>query len=223
MFEQIEFEIDPSFCYEATPSYCDERAVEVPWTLEVIRRFREKYHGPLKLCDVGCHGSRHLPLLAGEGMLLEGIDLQPCSLEGVLTRRLDIRDFEPPCLYDLVTCISTLEHIGFEVYGGRRSEDWFGEQVKSVLAMKRMLKKNGILILTLPLGRRELFISHAVYDLPLLDQLAGEAHLEKLEVEMYHFDLSLRNWRKSNPDSPNRLGYAEGVRFATGVVLAVLR
>jgi len=220
MFESMEFKTDPSFCYEASPAYCDERAVEVPWTLEVIRKFREGSPSPVRLCDVGCHDSRHLVPLSGEGIILEGIDIQPCSSGDLITHNCDIRDFKNFGRYDVVTCISTLEHIGFEVYGGRRSEDWFCEQVKSAGIMKKMLNANGILILTLPLGRYEIFPTHVNYDLPLFYRLKDEAELKVMKMEMYHFDGMDKEWRKSN--APNTKGYGEGVRFATGVLLAVL-
>ena len=223
MFESIEFKTDPSFCYEASPVYCDERAVEVPWTLEVIRKFREGKPASMRLCDVGCHDSRHLAPLSGEGIILEGIDIQPCALSRVKTYHCDIRDFKNFGHYDVVTCISALEHIGFQVYGGRLSDEWFHEQVKSVGIMKKMLNANGILILTLPLGRYELFPTHVNYDLPLFDRLMEEANLKVMKREMYHFDMVGRAWEKSPADAPNTRGYSEGVRFATGVLLAILR
>lgn len=204
-------------------TYCDERAVEVPWVLESIRQYQADHSGPLTMLDVGCsEGSKHLWHIPPE-IAVEGIDIRLCRLPGMTFHQADIRDFVPPHEYDIITCVSTLEHIGFEVYGGHKSEDYHTEQVKALQAMAGMLKPGGVLILTLPFGRFGLFRSHVNYDLLKFYALLGDAGILRIVThDPFHWDFAERAWVKSWPGEHNERGYGEGVPFATGVMCAVL-
>jgi len=214
---------DPLASAFRTLSYCDERAVEVPWTIEAIRKYQEEKSEPLTMLDVGCsEGSKHLWHIP-PGIAVEGIDIRLCRLPGMTFHQADIREFKPPHEYDIITCVSTLEHIGFEVYGGHKSDDGYREQIKALRAMFGMLKPEGILILTLPFGRYGLFRSHMNYDLLQFYGLLTDAKIQRIIThDPYHWDFSTRSWVKSWPGSHNERGYGEGVPFATGVMCAVL-
>lgn len=216
---------NPAFSAYNTPAYCDERAVEVPWTIEAIRQYKQAHPEPLLMLDVGCaEGGRHLQHIP-EGIVVEGIDIRPCHIPGVRTYQADIRAFPQvhrDKSYDIITCVSTLEHIGFAAYGGQASEGWFTEQIKAAQAMAGMLKPGGILILTLPFGRFGLFKCHVNYDLLRYYSLLTEAGLGIITEDPFHFDFAERAWKKSWPGEHNQRGYGEGVPFATGVLCAAL-
>jgi intein/homing endonuclease len=55
--------------------------------------------------------------------------------------------------FDLVTCVSTLEHIGLVGYYGNQEEIVNGD-LQAIIQIKRMLKRNGILLLTVPYANK---------------------------------------------------------------------
>ncbi|MBT9151525.1 MAG: hypothetical protein DDT40_01721 [candidate division WS2 bacterium] len=64
--------------------------------------------------------------------------------------------------FDVITCISTIEHFGLGRYGDK--EDVDGD-MKGMELLKRYLKPNGLMILTVPFGRPAIaFPAHRIYD-----------------------------------------------------------
>ena len=59
----------------------------------------------------------------------------------------DIVDYKTDKRYDLIICVSTIEHIGFD--DNLKDDDRISS---AILNMKNMLKKDGELIITFPLG-----------------------------------------------------------------------
>jgi SAM-dependent methyltransferase len=108
-----------------------------------------------KACDVGCIARHNYisPSLAMNGWEVYGVDIRSewqfhhpnfHFIQG------DIREntFETESL-DLITCISTLEHIGLIGYYGNQHEIKEGDY-EAMVQIKRVLKKSGTLLLTVP-------------------------------------------------------------------------
>lgn len=216
---------NPAFSNYNTPAYCDERAVEVPWAIEAVRQFSEAHPGPLRLLDVGCsEGSRHLAHFP-ERITVEGIDIRykfRPELKVFFFGDIRTFNFKSSESYDVITCVSTLEHIGFAAYGGEKAKDWFKEQIKALTAMIKILKSGGFLFLTLPFGYYGEFPAHVNYSPILFNSLTTEAGLNVRQTNFFHFDMAARAWKQSAPGEENQRGYGEGVPFATGVLCAVL-
>ncbi len=78
--------------------------------------------------------------------------------------------------FDIVTCISTLEHIGMDntmiytdnhKYRENKSKDY----LKVILELKRVLKSNGILFLTVPFGRYQNFQFFQQFNQEMVDKI----------------------------------------------------
>jgi len=126
--------------------HVNERSVEVPWCLARIRDAR-------KVLDVGCSESTYLQFLGH--LELHGIDTRdplvgvPRNfhfIKGDVTQNVLPREF-----FDLVICISTLEHIGLEAYGMKPFAD--GDRL-ALNAMLSSLRENGRMLVTAPFGRK---------------------------------------------------------------------
>jgi len=122
-----------------------ERSVELPWLIAHIGT-------PKRLLDIGSADATYL------GILYE------------LCRELylcDTRPFQPPVPaqkhvgsahqlpswwqgFDLVTCVSTLDHIGLDAYGNTVDETLLPAVVAEI---ERVLAPGGRLLLTVPFGR----------------------------------------------------------------------
>ena len=161
-----------------------ERCIEVPWALS-------RYQGQRKILEIGL-SLADLTLIHAQIKLKE---LTECELYGldivdinrVLNRfeglKQDIRevynffqgdvrnsDFENN-KFDLVFCISTLEHFGFDSFESNKNANTVfkrpgeypkvfpvyeecREDRKAIAELRRMLMPGGSLLLTLPLGKR---------------------------------------------------------------------
>jgi SAM-dependent methyltransferase len=68
-----------------------------------------------------------------------------------------------PGAFDVITCISTIEHVGLDVYD--QGPDEFGDEV-AMRHLRRLLRPGGRLLLTAPFGKRTVSAWLRVYDWP---------------------------------------------------------
>jgi SAM-dependent methyltransferase len=138
----------------------DERIVEFPWVLSKLP------DGPARLLDAGAT-LNHVPILRHSRLAekrLVFVALAPTHVDIRASvsylyddlRHLIVRDE----VFDLVTCVSTLEHIGLDntqLYIGDRSyaEHDLNGFASALQNMRRALKPGGRLLITVPFGRAE--------------------------------------------------------------------
>lgn len=126
-----------------------ERAVEIPWMLG-------KASGAKCILDVGSAGAKYLPSLALKGESVTAIDTRPFNVPvGISGYQLDARymPVEWAGRFDVVTCVSVLDHVGLDAYGN--TED---EQALPAVAneLGRVTAKGGRLLVTVPVGKPQL-------------------------------------------------------------------
>ncbi|HUP22819.1 MAG TPA: class I SAM-dependent methyltransferase [Thermoanaerobaculia bacterium] len=124
----------------------NERVVEVPWALAQLPQTGI-------VLDVGSCEATYLATIVGPGRELHCLDPRDCSDSlppGVAFHQQSIleNDLEAAS-YDAVLFLSTLEHIGLPTYG----QMLFRHGDRLALAeAARLLRPNGRVILTLPVG-----------------------------------------------------------------------
>lgn len=131
------------------PPGTDERVIELPWVLARLRAGRA--------LEVGYAFAEppYLAALLRAGFdELTGVDLAETDVPGMTTVHADVRalPFDNGA-FDLVLCVSTLEHVGADNTGyGLEAEDDAASQLTAMRELRRVLAADGRLLITVPCG-----------------------------------------------------------------------
>ncbi len=134
------------------PGGIDERPIEIAWTLSRIRP-------ESRVLDVGTANAEPAyvaALLRLGAAELTGVDLATSEVPALRLVRGDVRALPFAARsFDYVLCISTLEHIGCDnsVYGIEQAGE--GGAAEALAELRRVLKRDGSLLLTVPTGEAE--------------------------------------------------------------------
>lgn len=197
-----------------------ERVVEIPWVLS-------RYVDERRVLDIGASFAlpqyvRHL--IGLQIPELYGVDLSRRAIPGITMTQADVRAMPyADSHFDLITCISTLEHIGRDnrIYGIRARPKQGGDLL-ALREMKRVLSERGRILITVPFGHREDYKWFMQYDLDAWNSLIRQTELEAIELAIYIY--SRTGWESSKDLSAVPLrGYREmGAPGATAVLCASL-
>lgn len=177
----------------------------------------------LRTLDVGAFDSPLPTMLSGLGFDVHAVDIRNYpkfskfrNYEFVLG---DIR-FIPfrKGTFDLITAISTLEHIGLKGrYQYRSREDALGDK-KAIGELRRCLKTRGKIIVTLPFGHACVYRPyHRIYDKNALDSLFNGFELEKAQ----YFAKNNQGCWVEAPEKKCRAVNGSGKRYALGLFVLV--
>ena len=135
------------------PAASDERALEIPWCLA-------RYDGERRVLDVGYAFAEaaYVAGLVGLGAEeLIGVDLAEAAVPGLTSVVADVRELPfPDGHFELIVCISTLEHIGRDnaVYDVEAALDEDGDEA-ALRELHRVLAADGRLLISVPAGEPE--------------------------------------------------------------------
>ena len=200
------------------PAGSDERPTEIAWTLA-------RYRGEGRVLDVGYAHAEPAYLAALVGAAPQapvGVDLVAGDVAGFEGVEADVRALPfKRGSFDVVFCISTLEHVGKDnrLYGAREERDPAGIP-HALRELKRVLRRSGRLLLTVPAGEnedREWFVQR---DPRSWRELFLQAGFAVYEHELY--ELGEDGWR-SVERVTERLRYGERGPGASAVLCAELR
>ena len=185
MFASLGYTIMPS------SDLNNERVVEYPWILRKLGT-RQGH-----ILDVGCSGSDLSSKLASQGLEVYGVDIYKKNLKAwghpnfhfVLcdTRWLPFVD----SAFEVVTAVSTLEHIGIGFYGD--IEDSEGD-IRSVNELIRVTRVNGNSLVTVPFGEWKITSMQRTYDDKTLKRLFGKFNVN---INVDYFVKRNNVWHKS--------------------------
>lgn len=129
-----------------------ERRVEVPWLLA-------RMGSPTRVLDIGAADAIYLDALRKTGAEVHGLDTRPFRAPaGVQTHVCSAADMPGDWFrcFDLVTCISVIDHIGLEAYG--QPADPYA-LIMTLREIERVTATNGRLLITTPAGQ-DLITTH---------------------------------------------------------------
>ena len=207
---------EPARFLEA-PAELDERAIEIPWALS-------RLGGAERVLDLGTANAEPAyvaALLAAAPRDFVAADLVPADVPGLTSVVADVRDLPfPDRSFDLVLCVSTLEHVGRDnrVYGVEGDR---GGGVDAALdELRRVLDRHGRLVVTVPCGEPE------ERDWFVQDEPAGwnrrflAAGFAVREQETY--ERGPEGWRVVDPFDPTGVRYDERGASASAVLCTEL-
>ena len=156
----------------------NERIVETPYVFRALSRVEPG----ATVLDVGAAESTLAVSLASLGYRVTAIDIRPYapvhpSLETVVA---PIQDWSHDGAFDVVVCVSTIEHIGLGAYGEPRADE--GSDGAAMQRMRELTKPGGLLVLTVPLGEAGVNDVQRTYDHVGLQALLEGWELEDLTV-----------------------------------------
>jgi SAM-dependent methyltransferase len=134
-----------------------QRAVEYPWVLKQLEILK-----PMAIVlDVGCAESMLSHESIAKGYRVAGIDIREYPFKNdrmAFYNRNILKSGLPSEVFDGIIVVSTIEHIGLNVYDQHLFDD--KGDIKAMREFYRMLKPGGIIILTTPyIGNEPLRVS----------------------------------------------------------------
>lgn len=141
-----------------------DRYIEYPYVIEHLPK------PPAKVLDVGCSGSMFPLLMKAMGYDVYGIDIRPYPNPNFHFIQGNICNTKfPDYSFDVVTAVSTIEHIGLTGRYGAKKED---SDTKALTEILRILRPDGNLIMTVPYGKEYIVGKyHRIYNREKLEIL----------------------------------------------------
>lgn len=190
----------------------DERCVEYLWLLSLLEP------GPERMLDAGS-ALNHAFILDQNVLQNKTIHILTLAPEhncfwhrGISYLYADLREI-PVCddYYDTVVCCSTLEHVGLDntafiqsdSYAEKRPDDY----LEALMEIRRVLKPNGKLLLTVPFGRYRNFDTFQQFDERLVKQTI--AAFRPAKVEQTYFCYTAGGWDFSTSEACTDAEYVE--------------
>lgn len=199
------------------PPGTDERVVEIPWVLSRLRSGR--------VLEVGYAFAEPAYLAALARLVPEqlvGVDLAAAAVPGMETVAADVRELPfGDGSFDQVLLVSTLEHVGAdnEVYGLDAESDG-ASRAAALRELRRVLRPDGGLLVTVPLGEPEDYGWFRQEDTAGWDRLFTRAGFFVEEQEAY--ELGEDGWRAAPAFDPRGVRYGERGPAASAVLCADL-
>jgi len=170
-------------------TFLNERAVEVP----IVRRIWNQNTGR-RILEVGNVLSQYYPV---EHDVLDKYE----RVDGIINQ--DVVDFNPEKKYDLIICISTLEHVGWD----ERPKD--PEKIlRAIDNLKELLDKQGEIIVTIPLGYN-----------PAIDDLIRKGNIQFSELRCLKRISGNNRWIETEWQEVERSTYNNNYPRAEGIVI----
>jgi len=170
-------------------TFLNERAVEVP----IVRKICNQNTGR-RILEVGNVLSQYYPV---EHDVLDKYE----RVNGVINQ--DVVDFNPEKKYDLIICISTLEHVGWD----ERTKD--PEKIlRAIDNLRELLDKQGEIIVTIPLGYN-----------PAIDDLIRKGNIQFTELRCLKRISGNNRWIETKWEEVERSTYNNNYPRAEGIVI----
>ena len=196
-----------------------ERCIEIPWAISC-------YKGEKKVLDIGYANAegRYLDgLLSLNIPQLYGIDIVRKDVNEIISIMGDIRKTNlPNNFFDLVFCISTIEHIGWDnsIYDKKYCENNDLGDLKAVKEIHRITKKRGRIVLTVPYGKFHNYGWFIQYDDRRWDELIRASKCKELREDFFIYKEG--GWYNSNKHDLKDVQYKDNNAPAAAGLVCVL-
>lgn len=186
-----------------------QRAIEYPWLISNLKTIKRDS----LVLDVGCSESLVTHELIRKGFRVAGLDINdyPFKDKHVFFIKRNLLNTKLPSgVFDVITMVSTIEHIGLEAYGQIAKDT--DADIEALSELKRILKDRGIIIITTPyVGTHNLKVGNNVrlYNMGRLNRLVSGLKIVK---EAYFYPLKVKNrflWIEVSKQQMDKLPFSE--------------
>jgi len=195
-----------------------ERVVEIPWALSA-------YEGEKKVLEIGY---AHAEPEYINGILnlnceeLHGVDIAYKDIQGFVKKQQDIRNTDyPDNFFDMIYCISTIEHVGRDNMIYTKTNEQIDEDgdYKVAVELSRILNKNGKLVITVPYGKLVDYGWFIHYDEDRWCKLKAKLGLNLIKEDYFIYD---NGWSYCDKSALSGIGYNDNsAPAACGLVCAL--
>jgi len=197
-----------------------ERCIEIPWAISL-------YAGEEVVLDIGYANAeeRHIHALHSLKIPhLYGIDISEKKIDGFVTHRGDIRhtNFKDN-FFDLVFCISTIEHVGRDnsLYSDNFPENTDRGDFEALKEIHRITNQEGKVILTAPFGKFFDYKWFIHYDENRLNALLCSCPFDIIFMDFFKYD---GGWQKCDKTDLANTSYKDkNASAAAGLVCVLLK
>lgn len=160
-------------------SVMTERSIEVPFVISSVTSLAESGASVL---DVGCSESLIPFELASIAYNVTGIDLReyPLHHPNLTTVATPLEDWDTDEVFDVVVCLSSIEHFGLGTYGEEVSSERLDHTAMQLLL--KMIEPSGLLVMTIPFGETDVTPIQRMYDRDDIDELLDGWVIDTFEV-----------------------------------------
>ncbi|MCX5707834.1 MAG: class I SAM-dependent methyltransferase [Candidatus Omnitrophica bacterium] len=200
--------------------FINERVVEIPFAIKHLSVLPVA----VSILDIGCVESP-MPLMgAGLGFRVTGYDFReyPYVHPNLTFKQGDICTMPfPDETFDAMVCLSTIEHLGIGFYKDPKMIE--GADIRGVKEALRVLKYGGRLILSAPVGKKQMTKYQRVYDIASFNKLfQGNSILEqKFFVNSRPYEDSPNWWGEVNAGDVESIDDTSGATVAVGMAVAL--
>ncbi len=183
----------------------DERVIEYPWV------FSQLSQKPGKVLDAGSALNhdfllQRIPLREAQLTIMTLAPEKRCFWDRSISYVYgDLREpYFSDALFDVVISVSTIEHIGLDntmLYttdNAKCESDSYGF-IPAVTEFRRILKKGGICLITVPFGRQGVHGWYQVFDQALVDKVVETFDPAEFHIDYFGYD-SL-GWKRVDPEN----------------------
>jgi len=132
--------------------------------------------------ELGCSESLIPFDLASIGYRVTGVDLREYPLDhpNLTTIATPLEDWDSEETFDVVVCLSSIEHFGLGTYGEEASSERLDHTAMQLLLDKT--KPTGVLVMTIPFGETDVTPVQRMYDRDDIDELLSGWAIDTFEV-----------------------------------------
>lgn len=188
-----------------------ERLVEIPLVFNYIPKKSSK------ILDVGCRYSLLSLQLASVGHSVTALDVGNYhrSHRNLRFVKADIHNSKlRPNTFDVAISLSTIEHIGLGVYGDPAYQEG---DIEAAAAIRKLLKKGGSFIITIPFGKPRDTSWYRVYDKKRIERLLAGFSIKELRV----FKKDKKDWIECSVEEGNTISSGSEIYAGVAFIHAV--
>ena len=181
-------------------TYLDERIIEIPWIIKKLSNLKGKLldagstlNHEYILKKINKNFKIYIQTLFPEKNNFKNLGVN--YIYGDLAKNNFKKNF-----FDVITCISTLEHVGFDnsLYRSKGKKDIDknikNKHIKVFKNLIKILKPNGHLFITVPFGKKANYLNLQQFDQKKLNKMFEESKFKKIFIEYYIF--KYKEWKK---------------------------